>query len=352
MGCLARPGVDAGPPDAGTDADAGGDWFDIDWSRRKPLVIGAANVVEDLDDFPVLVFFTDADIGAAARPDGRDLRFVDDSGVVLAHEFEKLEASTLIAWVKVPLLSSTSDTTIYVYYDNPSAAAPPSPAAVWSNGFTGVYHFGDGGVLDTGDSLGTNDGTNGGAAAGFGLIHGAASFGGGVNIRAEAAGIDSRAGARNTVTLWMQYTGPNGDAVFAFDTGSQGYPRWMVRDGCFGFNTEQGEVLGTTMTGLRDRWVHVAAVFYNGVPSPAENEIYIDGQPQTLTECQVGSGAAARTAGSPIWWASTDGYEFEGLLDEGRLANVARSAGWIGTEFANQSEPSSFVTAGAEEPRP
>jgi hypothetical protein len=63
-------------------------------------------------------------------------------------------------------------------------------------------------------------------------------------------------------------------------------------------------------------------------------------------------GAASRAAGSPIYWGSIGGYEFTGLLDEGRLANVARSAGWIETEFANQSDPGAFVSVGAEETRP
>jgi hypothetical protein len=341
-GCVTRPGV------------VPSDWFDPAWGRRKPLVIDSGYVFEDLTDFPILVrLSSDSELAASVQPDGRDLRFADDSGTPLPHELEKYESGTLIAWVTVRSLPATADTTIYVYYDNPSAIANERPADVWANGFTSVYHFGDGATLDVGDSLETNPGTNNGAVADLGWIHGSASFdGAGSNISAGATGISSGAGERNTVTFWMQYTGDIGDAVFAFSDGDLGYDLWLLRDGCFGFNTQQGEVLGTTMTGLRDRWVHVAAVFYNGVPTAGQNELYIDGEPQTLTECEAGSGAASRSAGPTIYWASRDGYQFQGFLDEGRLADVVRSPEWILAAAASQRAPGEFVTPGPEETPP
>ena len=41
-----------------------------------------------------------------------------------------------------------------------------------------------------------------------------------------------------------------------------------------------------------------------------------------------------------------------GTIDELRIASTARSAGWIATEFANQSSPATFYTVGAEQPAP
>jgi len=38
----------------------------------------------------------------------------------------------------------------------------------------------------------------------------------------------------------------------------------------------------------------------------------------------------------------------DGMLDEVRISNVARSADWILTEFSNQSDPGSFYTVGSE----
>jgi hypothetical protein len=38
----------------------------------------------------------------------------------------------------------------------------------------------------------------------------------------------------------------------------------------------------------------------------------------------------------------------KGLLDEVRISKTARSAGWIATEYNNQSNPSSFYTVAAQ----
>jgi hypothetical protein len=42
------------------------------------------------------------------------------------------------------------------------------------------------------------------------------------------------------------------------------------------------------------------------------------------------------------------GSFFDGLIDEARVANVARSADWITTEYNNQNSPSTFYTVGTE----
>ncbi|HEX6836430.1 MAG TPA: hypothetical protein VF334_07635, partial [Polyangia bacterium] len=42
----------------------------------------------------------------------------------------------------------------------------------------------------------------------------------------------------------------------------------------------------------------------------------------------------------------------QGTIDELRIATVARTPGWIATEYANQSSPSTFYAVGAEETAP
>ena len=46
--------------------------------------------------------------------------------------------------------------------------------------------------------------------------------------------------------------------------------------GMFGFNTQNGEILGLKSARLSGHWAHVAAVFTNGIPVPDNNKIYID----------------------------------------------------------------------------
>jgi hypothetical protein len=336
------------PLPAGGDA---GSWWDPDWAFRKTLVIDRARGVNDLADFPVLVELVDPALAAHARPDGLDLAFVDPAGNLLAHELERL-SPTLDAWVKIPVLPVATVTTIYLYYGNPSSSATPDPAKVWSNAYTGVYHFGDGITLDARDSTGANHGTNNGATATTaGRIHGGVDFTGGPTITAPTAGVDSSANGFNTVTLWMLNTGNVDDAPVSFGPVGNTYDLWFLRDDCFGFNTENGEVLGTTIGGLMNRWVHVAAIFRNGIPSTSGNTLFIDGVGQVLTTCNGGA-ANARTVGGTLSWASNNGYELDGLLDEGRVARGPRTAGWLITEYENQSAPGAFVTAGPEETGP
>lgn len=38
-----------------------------------------------------------------------------------------------------------------------------------------------------------------------------------------------------------------------------------------------------------------------------------------------------------------------GYLDEIRISNIARSAGWIATGYANQTAPTTFYTVGAQQ---
>jgi trimeric autotransporter adhesin len=43
------------------------------------------------------------------------------------------------------------------------------------------------------------------------------------------------------------------------------------------------------------------------------------------------------------------GDYLNGILDEVRISKIARSAGWITTEYRNQNAPGTFYTVGAEQ---
>jgi MSHA biogenesis protein MshQ len=337
--------------DATSSNGSPGDWWNPAWSLRLPISIDGTKVRGELSDFPVLVDLTIPNGGALVALDAAALVFTSASGELFPHELELLDSQTgaLIAWVRVPMLRAGEDLTFYLYYGNSGGGGGgEDPSAVWTDGFTHVFHFGDGATLSADDSSALNPGTNSGAGAAAGRIYGAASFDSNSNISADGNGLDTGPGAYTMVTFWMNYTGPYGDALFAFSPAGDGYDLWFFSEGCFGFNTQAGEVLGTTLTGLHGRWVHVAAVFYNGIPTAGENRLFIDGVEQTLTTCQGGQGNS-RVADGPILWASGGTYRFTGLLDEGRVATVIRSPDWISTEFANQSDPGGFLRAGTPE---
>jgi hypothetical protein len=52
-------------------------------------------------------------------------------------------------FVRIPSLSSTANTVIYMFLGNPNAPNTAQAAATWANGYAGVYHFGTGLLVDS-----------------------------------------------------------------------------------------------------------------------------------------------------------------------------------------------------------
>ena len=143
------------------------DWYSTSWEYRKKIEISLnSEISSDLSNFPVLVSVTDSDFIKATESDGTDIIFTANDGTTrLAHEIERYNTSTgeVIAWVKIPTLSASTGTDIYIYY---KGVVEIDASSVWDDNYRLVYHlnqtstgtvdeFTD--VSDTG-----NDGTGGG----------------------------------------------------------------------------------------------------------------------------------------------------------------------------------------------
>lgn len=129
----------------------------------------------------------------------------------------------------------------------------------------------------------------------------------------DSVAVDTASGANNTVEYWMYWDGVSGVMPMGWNTS---YDLW-INGGCFGFNTGQGNIFGVSSAGLANRWVHVAAVFYNGVPSSDDSAIYIDGVKQSIGNCQ-GTTTGSRTVTPQVivsGWGP-GGYRFGGNIDE------------------------------------
>ncbi len=157
-------------------------WWDYSWTYRKTITINHANVAGSLTSFPVLINTTDADLASKAQSDGDDIAFADLSGNKLDHEIELYSSATghLVAWVRLPTLSSTNDTVFYMYYGNPSASNQQNPAGVWDSNFRMVQHLKEASGNYHDSTANQNDGTPfGGVSQGVaGKIDGSAGFDG------------------------------------------------------------------------------------------------------------------------------------------------------------------------------
>jgi predicted glutamine amidotransferase len=118
-------------------------WWDTQWQYRKTINIDPSQVSGDQTDFPVLIDMTDTDLKDKAQLDGDDILFADQNNVKLSHEIEQYDSATghLVAWVRIPFVSSTSFTTFYMYYGNPTAPNQEDPAAVWDTSYKLVLHL-------------------------------------------------------------------------------------------------------------------------------------------------------------------------------------------------------------------
>ena len=97
--------------------------FDYGFQYRKQITIDHTKVADDLTNFTILLSTIDDDLHQKAQDDGGDILFMNDVGVAskFYHEVENYDPSTgeLIAWIKIPFLSSTNDTIFYMYLRKP-----------------------------------------------------------------------------------------------------------------------------------------------------------------------------------------------------------------------------------------
>lgn len=139
------------------------------WSSRQKIIIDHTKVDADCTSFPVKIIIPSTNpVISTAKADGTDIRFTSANGsTLLPFEREIHDAAQQIAvyHVKVPLVSSTADTEIYIYYGNSSAADASTPNDVWDSNYSMVLHM-DPSLTDS--TVNANDLTNYGTVAGLG----------------------------------------------------------------------------------------------------------------------------------------------------------------------------------------
>jgi hypothetical protein len=124
----------------------------------------------DQVNFPFLFNTTDAMLtnttigGHVTNASGFDIIFTCDAAGTqkLDHEIESYNYSTgqFIAWVRIPALSHTSNTVIYLLYGNSAiTSSQENRTGVWDSNFKGVWHLPNGSTLALNDS--TSSGNSG-----------------------------------------------------------------------------------------------------------------------------------------------------------------------------------------------
>jgi len=331
-------------------------WWNTQWPYRKLITIDHTLVSADLTNFPVLLSEpTDPDIAAAAQTNGQDIVFIryDDNTTILNHEIEFYNHlnGQLITWVNTPLLSSISDTRLWMYYGNPTCDDQQNILGTWDSNYVMVQHLNETGIImndstsyhNNGVSTGTNY-TNTGKIDGSQLYNGNDKI---VvnNLTYSPTALtletwvyrDSTAfiyiackGTYSNANDWLLYLRNNQSADEGIDFGIRNHTAYL-RKGDTPVNT----------------WFHLTVTYNSGSVALFLNGVNI--------------------ANATSWPALPNSYPHLGLgndymgnegglypmtqvmLDEFRISNTARSSSWITTSFHNQNNPDSFYSMGVEE---
>lgn len=351
-----KPPADAAPDaDRGAGADLDGaapaGWWNAAWGRRRKLTFQNATAKVDLLDFPVLVVLDASRVDyGRTRAHGEDLRFVDADGkTVLAHEIEVwTQGGTSFIWVRVPKVdrASTIDH-IWLYHGNGSAGDGQQPAAVWHPSYKAVWHL-HGGFQDS--TANAMHATNFGTTDTPGVIAGGRAFDG------QSQYIDtndSRDLQRFTVMAWAQGASvPDNDDVngpllreenyqLCWDHAAP-YPRAAASYQHAG-GIWRAAQFGALQAGT---WYLLAATFDSGTLVAYVNGAKTDSDTQSPV---VLSSSYTAKIGRHAHKSSVPVNFFEGLVDEVRIADVARSSDWIAAQHASMTDV--FIDYGAEASR-
>ena len=282
-----------------------------------------------------------------------DFYFASDSegSNKLDFEVESYNPSTgkLEAWVKVPSLSSSSDTVIYMFYGDPSiTTSQENVAGVWSPNHKLVLHMYDQDSSHIKDStsngyVGTKEGD---PIETTGKLVKAQHFDGSDRIN---FGNNSNFNSWRTFCMWIrpEVIDNSEDVVVAVWSNSSN--RWA-------FKVDADAVPGdlafyVTGSGWKDVGDLSLNTWHFVVVTWSEDgtfRTYMNGNLVSTFTGDFGSGSDKPLIfGS--FYSGNSTYGFTGILDEVRMRSDAASAEEITTMYNNQNDPSSFYSVGTEE---
>jgi len=335
------------------------------WAYRKRLRVPYTKIDDNLTDFPVLVKLTSANFNFnKALSNGYDIRFTSDDGVtLLSYERERHDSANQKAeyHVKIPSVSITADTYFYMYYGNPSAGDGANPTDVWDSNFKGVWHLNrdpSGTAPQEKDSTSNgNDGASEGSMTSDDLVEGK------VDGALDFDGSDDYIGVNDDPTLDFGMENFTIEALVkldveetnaailskteAYDDDAVNYA--LDQDGSTGWRLTVSDGSGTSG---HSTIVEDATDYSTGV------WVYIVGEQLSDGTLKLFTNGELRTTGSVNYnTASNNGklyigsyYTknfFDGIIDEVRISNIARSPAWIKASY--NSGNATLVSYGNEE---
>jgi hypothetical protein len=336
-----------------------------------------ANVSADVERYPLAVQLdaTNFDFTQAATT-GTDVHFEKLDGTPLPHSIEHWDATgkTAALWVKLDkVVGNMAGQSIRMLWGQAGAAVVADSKAVFStaDGFYGVWHLSEDGSTTAG---GYKDSSQHEAhATGVNMLAGssiAARVGRGINLdnkmgqnTARWVRVDGeKASAFNpgppiTVSVWaLAHSYP----IYSYETiMSKGDTSWSLQRVQYEETGYQSCLLAGGQPGyhfciydfakqprVTEQWLHFMVVL-----QAPNMTLYINGQPNSQ-----GSGTGWNQGNHPLGIGNQTQFDgrrqWDGIIDEARVMQAARSPSWAKLEFETQKSGQKAITYGATEARP
>ncbi|MFX0185201.1 MAG: DUF2341 domain-containing protein, partial [Candidatus Hodarchaeota archaeon] len=332
-------------------------WVDGSFRYRKTIVIDKDKVSADLTNFPVLIDLTDSDLRSGkVQSDADDIIFIDQTGAKLDHEIELIQQNSshgrLIAWIRVPSLSSVSDTNITMYYGNNAVGTQENPEGVWID-YVGVWHLseasGDADDSTQYDTTATASNMNYQAPGviGYTFNWDEASR---LSMGAPTDGHLDFGTGNFTISFWINVDEDTGSSqCFMFKGAPTLVGYCLMTDDS---PVSQYRAIAQSPTAMEaspsyfsfDEWNYIVMRL-----DRVTDLLYIY---SNATEDDTADTSALGDIDNP--WPlqfpmDSTSDDMDGLLDEIRLSNLSRTPDWISTEYQNQKDPNSFYSISSEE---
>jgi len=312
-----------------------------------------ANVVSAQANFPICVHINTSSWSNQADRDaffdtntlGKRIQFFDsDETTNLDYEVEHFSnvqgSEEAIYWARVPSVAGNSTTdSIWVAYGNdPNESDQDNPTGVWDANFMGVWHSHDASTTTIADSANAHTGTKLGVGAPVAIaakVYNGQNYDGVddyINVPDHAdldltTGITISSWAKHDVTasefLVSKYISGS-DAAYYLSVDASNRP-------ILGFFASDAGKVNTGVTAMGTAALRYVA----GTYSTADGiiRVYLD-DALDADDAILGSPSIDVTIDAVrIGWGYSDTYAWDGILDEVRISQIARTADWLKLEY-------------------
>ena len=327
----------------------------------------------DSTDFPVLISLSDTTLktkangGHVNRSDAFDLGFYSDSAHTSKYnwavEYYDPVNGVLVAWVKIPTVSHTSDTVFYINYGDPTITTFQGGAVgtVYTNGYIAVYWMSEATGANIVDQTGNgNTGTpTNNPVQTAGQIDGSLAMTVAATNFFDLGTMTAINGiSKLSISYWAKRTASTQMYLMRRSTSSN----W---DGVSLLNDDNAYLfLGTSAfayqgaavwSATNRNWNHVAYTF-DGTQTGNSNRVkgYTNGGATIVGFSGTMPATNSTSSNHLLIGKDALGPTYQdGLTDYVCIASVVRSADWVLTEYNNQKTPgnigaASFYTVGSE----